>query len=394
MSIRGKAAIVGIGETPPDRLGSKPGEPRRSVQDYLATAMRLALTDARLTKKDFDGQGLGAIYSAGQSQAFWPAEVADILGLSPGLLLAGGQGGASAVSLLGQASAAIASGLIELALIVSADAPFSDPVTGSQASNTRDFEVPFGAMGPNSKIALVMRRHMHEYGTTLEQLGRIAVASRYHASLNPDAYLRAPITIDDYKNSRLIADPIRLLDCVMRTDGAAGLIMMSHKRAKEKGLSKCIIPIGYAERTNFKGGENLVDVTKSGHEVCGKKALGQAGLGIKDIASFHPYDDFIIAIMLQFEAFGFCKPGQGVSYIRDTNFAFDGDLPLNTGGGQISAGQAACSSHNLVEAVRQLRREGGKRQVKDTKNALVTGIGWINYGRNWGSSAALVLVPE
>jgi len=169
---------------------------------------------------------------------------------------------------------------------------------------------------------------------------------------------------------------------------------MSRKRAREKGLTKCIIPIGYAERTNFKGGENLVDVTKSGHEICGRKALGAAGLGIKDIASFHPYDDFIIAIMLQLEAFGFCKPGEGVQFIRDHDFSYNGDLPLNTGGGQISAGQAACSSHNLVEAVRQLRGEGGKRQVKDTGNALVTGIGWINYGRNWGSSAALVLVPE
>jgi acetyl-CoA acetyltransferase len=206
--------------------------------------------------------------------------------------------------------------------------------------------------------------------------------------------LRVPITIDDYMNSRMIADPIRLLDCVLRADGAAGLMMMSRKRAREKGLTKCIIPIGYSERTNFKGGENLVDVTKSGHEICGKKALGAAGLGIKDIASFHPYDDFIIAIMLQLEAFGFCKPGEGVQFIRDHDLSYNGDLPLNTGGGQISAGQAACSSHNLVEAVRQLRGEGGKRQVKDTRNALVTGIGWINYGRNWGSSAALVLVPE
>src|SRR3979411_2322324 len=193
-------------------------------------------------------------------------------------------------------------------------------------------------------------------------------------------------------NSRMIADPIRLLDCVMRTDGAAGLLMMSRKRAKEKGLSKTIIPIGYAELTNFKGGENLVDVTKSGHEICGTKALGAAGLGIKNVASFHPYDDFIIAIMLQLEAFGFCKSGQGVPYIRDTNFAFDVDLPLNTGGGQISAGQAACSSHTLVEAVRQLRGEAGKRQVKDTKNALVTGIGWINYGRNWGAIAGVGVV--
>jgi acetyl-CoA acetyltransferase len=180
----------------------------------------------------------------------------------------------------------------------------------------------------------------------------------------------------------------------MRADGAAGLLMMSRKKAKEKGLTKNIIPIGYAERTNYLGGDNLVDVTRSGHAICGAKAFAQSGLTVKDMKSFHPYDDFIIAIMLQMEQLGFCKPGQGVDYIRETNFAYDGDLPLNTGGGQISAGQAASSSQNLIEAVRQLRREAGQRQIKDTTNALVTGIGWINYARNWGSSAALVLVPE
>src|SRR5438552_17084271 len=116
-------------------------------------------------------------------------------------------------------------------------------------------------------------------------------------------------------NSRMIADPIRLLDCVVRADGAAGLMMMSRKRGREKGLTKCIIPIGYAERTNFKGGENLVDLTKSGHEICGRKALGAAGLGIKDIASFHPYDDYIIAIMFQLEAFGFFNQREGVQLI-------------------------------------------------------------------------------
>jgi acetyl-CoA acetyltransferase len=251
-------------------------------------------------------------------------------------------------------------------------------------------------MGPPGAFGLLSRRYEALYGLDYRMLGKLAVTQRNHALMNENACekLRVPITIDDYMNSRMIADPIRLLDCVMRADGAAGLLMMSRKRAKEKGLTKCIVPIGYAERTNFKGGENLVDVTRSGHEICGRKALGQAGLAIKDVASFHPYDDFVIAIMLQFEAFGFCKPGEGVSFIRDHDFSYNGDLPLNTGGGQISAGQAACSSHNLVEAVRQLRGEAGKRQVKNTENALVTGIGWINYGRNWGTSAALVLVPE
>jgi acetyl-CoA acetyltransferase len=180
----------------------------------------------------------------------------------------------------------------------------------------------------------------------------------------------------------------------MLADGAAGLIVTSRKRAKEKGLHKCVIPIGYAERTNFLGGENFVDVTRSGHEIAGQKALAAAGLDIKDVRSFHPYDDFLIAIVIQFEAFGFCKPGQGMAFVRDTDLSYKGTLPMNTGGGQISAGQAACSSHNLIEAVRQLMGEAGERQVKDTTNALVTGIGWINYGRNWGSSAALALVPN
>ena len=192
----------------------------------------------------------------------------------------------------------------------------------------------------------------------------------------------------------MIAEPIRLLDCVMPCDGATGLVMMSRKRAKEKGLSNCVIPIGYAERTNYRGGEGMVDVTWSGHKAAGQRALEIAGLTLKEVASFHPYDDFLIAIMLQFENLGFCKHGEGSAFIRDHDLSFNGDLPLNTGGGLISSGAAACSSHNLIEAVRQLMGEGGTRQVRDTRNALVTGIGWINYGRNWGSSSVMVLVPN
>jgi acetyl-CoA acetyltransferase len=179
----------------------------------------------------------------------------------------------------------------------------------------------------------------------------------------------------------------------MLADGAAGLIVTSRRRAKEKGLHKCVIPLAYAERTNFLGGDNLVDVTRSGHEIAGKKTLAAANWNIRDVRSFHPYDDFLIALVIQFEAFGFCRPGEGMAFARDTDLSYKGTLPMNTGGGQISAGQAACSSHNLIEAVRQLMGEAGQRQVKDTTNALVTGIGWINYGRNWGSSAAMALVP-
>ena len=393
MSIRGKAAIVGIGETPPDRLGSKPGEPRRPAQDYLATAMQLALADAGLTKKDLDGQGLGAIYGAGQSQSFWPAEAAEILGVTPGLLLAGGQGGASAVSLLGQASAAIAAGLIDLALIAAAEAPFAERLTGgTPAASLRDFELPFGSMGPNSKIALVMRRHMHEYGTTLDQLGRIAVACRYHASLNPDAYLRQPITIDDYKSSRLVADPIRLLDCVMPANGGKAFILASPERARRLNRPPVYV-LGFGERDNPSYGPRAgSNALVTGIHDAGRVAMAMAGVSPEDVDFLQLYDDYIIIVLMQIEDLGFCAKGD-VAFFERTDFTFKGELPIQTGGGMINCGQPSTTGGMLhvTEAVRQLRGEAGARQVPDASIGIATGLGAIPYGKNLSCGAAAVL---
>ena len=139
-----------------------------------------------------------------------------------------------------------------------------------------------------------------------------------------------------------------------------------------------------------------MDVTETGHLPAGERAFAQAGLKPKDIASFHPYDDFIIAIMMQLEMLGFCKQGHGCDFIKAHDFTHTGDLPLNTGGGQISGGQIGLASGgtNLVEAVRQLFGEGGRRQIGNTANALVTGIGGIPYGRNWMSSAVMILKSD
>jgi acetyl-CoA acetyltransferase len=368
----------------------------RDVWVLSGEILEQLLDKTGIDKAEIDGLVMAGLTGTGAANPFWAQTTADVLGLEVGFCEQVHTGGCSAAGCVARAAAAIDYGMCEVAFLLFADTHVLEDRTDHSHSYRREWTDPYGLMGPPGAFGLLSRAYEAKYGLDYRMLGKLAVTQRNHALLNENACekLRVPITIDDYMNSRMIADPIRLLDCVMRTDGAAGLIMMSRKRAKAKGLGKSIIPIGYAERTNFKGGENLVDVTKSGHEICGKKALAAAGLGIKDVASFHPYDDFIIAIMLQFEAFGFCKAGQGVPFIRDHDFSYNGDLPLNTGGGQISAGQAACSSHNLVEAVRQLQGEAGKRQVNDTKNALVTGIGWINYGRNWGTSAALVLVPE
>src|SRR5262249_2907326 len=148
-------------------------------------------------------------------------------------------------------------------------------------------------------------------------LGKLAVAQRGHAVLNELAVekLRKQITVDDYLNSRMIADPIRLLDSVMVCDGASGVLITSRKAAERRGLSKLAVPIGYGERTNYRAGEAIVDVTESGHYVAGQRAFAASGLKPTDIASFHPYDDFIIAIMMQLEMLGFCKRGQGCAFV-------------------------------------------------------------------------------
>ena len=194
----------------------------------------------------------------------------------------------------------------------------------------------------------------------------------------------------------MIADPIRLLDSVMVCDGASGLLVTSRRAAAKRGLTKLVVPIGYGERTTYRAAESIVDVTESGHLVAGQRAFAASGLKPADIASFHPYDDFIIAIMMQLEMLGFCARGQGCEFVRRTDFSHAGDLPLNTGGGQISAGQCglAGGGTNLIEAVRQLFGEAGARQVKDMRNALVTGIGGIPYGRNWSSSVVVILTPN
>ena len=388
MSLR-DTAIVALAET---KIVEKSD---RDVWELGAEILESLLDKSGFEKAEIDGLVLAGLSNTGAGDYFWAQTTADELGLELDFCESVHIGGCSATGCVARAAAAIDAGLCSTALLLFAD-------TGVAESNRRDrnyrreWTDPYGLLGPPGAFGLLSRRYEHQYGLDYEMLGKLAVTQRSHAVLNENACekLRKPITIADYLNSRMIADPIRLLDCVMRCDAASGLIMTSRRTAKGKGIEKFVIPIGYAERTNFLGGENLVDVTRSGHEIAGKRALARAELALKDVASFHPYDDFIIAIMLQFEALGFCGPGQGVPFIRERNFAYNGDLPLNTGGGQISAGQAACCSHNLTEAVRQLMGEGGPRQVKNTANALVTGIGWINYGRNWGSSSALILVPN
>jgi acetyl-CoA acetyltransferase len=194
----------------------------------------------------------------------------------------------------------------------------------------------------------------------------------------------------------MIADPLRVLDCVMFCDGANAFLIMSEEEARARGLTNVARIAAYAEVTNHRGTEAEPDVTESGFTRIAPVVYAKAGLSPADIGMFQPYDDFTIAVLMQLEAFGFCARGSGSEFVLKTDLSPRGSLPLNTGGGQISMGQPGLAGGglNLAEAVRQLFGEAGARQVDQPSNALITGIGVIPYGRNWSSSAAMILTAQ
>jgi acetyl-CoA acetyltransferase len=383
-------AIVGYAET---KIVEKS---ERDVWELGAEILESLLEQTGFEKGEIDGLVLSSSMT-GAGNCFWSQTTADQLALEVDLCQTVDIGGCSPLGAIARAAAAIDAGLCTTALCL-----FADTQAAENNQRIRSFHnewtAPLGYIGPPAAFGLLSRRYEHQFGLDYAALGKLAVAQRGHAVLNELAVekLRKPITVDDYLNSRMIAEPIRLLDSVMVCDGASGVLITSRKTAEKRGRSKLAVPIGYGERTNYHASEAIVDVTESGHYVAGQRAFAQAGLKPTDIASFHPYDDFIIAIMMQLEMLGFCKRGQGCSFVNEHDFRHTGDLPLNTGGGQISAGQCglAGGGTNVVEAVRQLFGEGGNRQVKDTRNALVTGIGGIPYGRNWASSVVMILTPN
>ena len=368
----------------------------RDIWELGAEILESVLDRTGLDKAEIDGLVLSSSQT-GAANCFWSQSTAEQLGLELGFCQTVDIGGCSPLGAVARAAMAIDAGLCSVALCLFADTPIREQ-NMRQRNFAAEWTAPHGLMGPPAAFGFISCRYREQWGLDETALAKLAVAQRAGAVLNPLACdkLRKPITIEDYLSSRMIADPVRLLDSVMVCDGASGVLVMSRTEAARRGFSRIAVPLGYGERTNYRGGESTVDVTETGHLVAGKKAFAQAGRVPTEMGSFHPYDDFIIAIMLQLEMLGFCPQGQGAAFIHAHEFGIHGDLPLNTGGGQISAGQVglAGGGTNLVEAVRQLFGEAGARQVKDRRNALVTGIGGIPYARNWMTSAAMILTSE
>ncbi len=384
------AAIVAYGETKIVPCSD------RDVWELGADILEQLLGRSGFEKGEIDGLILSASMT-GAGNPFWSQTTADTLALELDFCQSVDIGGSSPLGAVARAAAAIDAGLATTVLCLYADTAVAETNARNRAYN-QEWTTPLGYLGPPAAFGLLTRYYEEHYGLDYSALGKLAVTQREHAVLNDLACekLRKPITLEDYLGSRMINDPIRLLDSVMPCDGASGLLITGRRTAEKRGLTKCAIPLGYGERTNLHAGKPLADPTETGHRAAGAKCFAQAGMTPAEIASFHPYDDFIIAIMMQLEMLGFCPHGQGSDFVRETDFRFDGDLPLNTGGGQISAGQAglAGGGTNLIEAVRQLFGEAGTRQVKDRGNALVTGIGGIPYGRNWNTSTAMILTSN
>jgi acetyl-CoA acetyltransferase len=243
-----------------------------------------------------------------------------------------------------------------------------------------EFEMPVGALAPAQLYAPMARRHMELYGTTSRQLGEIAVATRRHAALHGNAIMTKPITIEDHQASRMIADPLRLLDCSLESDGAAAVVVSAAELARDLARRPVWV-MGAAE--GHPDSPSVIsqrpDLTIFGLAKAAPRAFAMAGVGPADIDVAEIYDCFTFNVLCQIEDLGFCRKGEGGPYVEGGAIALGGRLPINTHGGLLSQAHMAGLNH-VVELVRQLRGEGGATQVPDAEIGLVTGYGDMGDG--------------
>jgi acetyl-CoA acetyltransferase len=249
---------------------------------------------------------------------------------------------------------------------------------GGKVSGPDLYQAPYG-LSLVGGYALVAQRHMHEYGTTSEQLAEIAVGVREHAGLNPHAMHRDPITVKDVLASRMIADPLHMLDCCVVTDGGGAFLMTTAERARDL-RKKPVRVLGAAGGQTHWNISQMPDYTTSAGAKCIPEALGRAGVRASEIDTLQFYDSFTITVLVLLEDAGFCKKGEGGAYVQQGHLRRGGRHPLNTDGGGLSALHSGMRGIFLIaEAVRQLRGEAGAAQVPDAQLALAVGSGgWLS----------------
>jgi acetyl-CoA acetyltransferase len=365
--MRGRVAIVGAGES--DEMGKLP---HKSAFALHAESARNALADAGLVKDDVD-----AVFSAG----LWMAsETAEYMGIRPRYVDGTQIGGCSFIAHVQHAMAAIEAGVCEVALITHGESGASRvgmPGTRFGPDSTRlQFEAPFGLAGPPTGYALAAARHMHEFGTTSEQLAELAVATRKWAQLNPRAAMRDPLTVADVLASRMISWPLHLLDCCLVTDAGGAVVVTSAERARDL-RQKPVYVLGTGEASTHVMVSQMPDFARwEAARMSAERAFAMAGVTHADVDVAEFYDAFTIVPIMGLEATGFCKEGEGGAFVSGGRTAPGGDFPMNTNGGGLSYTHSGMyGMFALVEAVRQLRGECGPRQVKDARIAVCHGLG-------------------
>lgn len=366
MSIFKDIAIVGVAESDLGKV------PHLNAADLMAQASIRALNEAGLNKDEVDGLFSSSAYY------FMPTlTLAEYMGITPKYMDATSIGGSSFVAQVAHAASAIASGLCEVALVAYGSTQRSDSGNLVSMSEASPFEEPFGPIYPVSSYALATQRHMHQYGTTREQLSEVAVSARKWALMNEKAAKRELITHEDVLNSPLISSPLRRLDCCLVTDGGAALVLTTKEKAKSLKVKPVFI-WGYGESTDHRNISSMPDLTVTAAVHSGKSAFEMAGVGPSDIDVVELYDAFTINVILFLEDLGFCLKGEGGQFVSNGQIAPGGKLPVNTNGGGLSyCHPGMYGLFLLVEAVRQLRQECGERQIEGSRLALAHGNGGV-----------------
>jgi acetyl-CoA acetyltransferase len=364
---RGSAAIVGVAESD---LGAVAKE--MSPIDLMAQGIQRALADCGLHLRDVDG----LICATTQSRTSGLA-LSEYLGISPAFIDTTILGGSSFMFHVAHAQAALQLGLCKVAVITYGS---TQRTVGRRHASVREYnpyETPFRPFLPATAYALAASRHMHQYGTTREQLAAVAVAAREWALLNPAAWEKKPLTIDEVLSARMVSYPLTVRDCCLITDGGGAVIMTTAERARSLKQPPVYV-LGCGQAITHANISSMPDLTVTGALQSGRAAYEMARLSPGDIDVVELYDAFTINTILFLEDLGFCPKGEGGRFVCDGRIAPGGGLPVNTNGGGLSyCHPGMYGLFLLIEAARQLRRECGPRQVADCETAIAHGNGGV-----------------
>jgi acetyl-CoA acetyltransferase len=364
---RGGAAIVGAAESDIGQVG-----PGFNVIDLMAQGITRALDDCGLQLKDVDG----LISSCTQSRTS-PLNLAEYLGISPAFIDGTIIGGSSFMFQVQHAMAAIQLGLCEVAVIAYGSTQRSIGRQNASVREINPYETPYRPFLPSTAYALAASRHMHEFGTTREQMAEVAVAARQWALKNPVAWEKKPLTVDEVLAARMVSYPFTVRDICLVTDGGGAIVLVSPERAKSL-KKKPVYVLGQGQCITHANISSMPDLTVTGALESGRQAYAMAGLEPKDIDVLELYDAFTINTILFLEDLGFCKKGEGGGFVSGGRIAPGGSLPVNTNGGGLSyCHPGMYGLFLLIEAVRQLRGECDERQVAGAETAIAHGNGGV-----------------